>query len=67
LTPGHTFSGTNENVDLATGNLHVKIPLLHLPGVNGMDLDLNLATDSKGPTLAATPLQNNPEKETWPY
>ncbi|HVP44130.1 MAG TPA: hypothetical protein VMS96_11910, partial [Terriglobales bacterium] len=41
------YDGTVENVNLTNGNLNLKIPLVHLPGRNGFDLDLNLEYDSK--------------------
>lgn len=41
------YSGTRENINLATGNLHVTIPLVTLPGRAGNTLDVALEYDSK--------------------
>src|SRR4051794_3849295 len=47
LKPYETYSGTHENVNLATGNLNLPLPLLRPPGRHGLDLDLVLQYDSK--------------------
>src|SRR6266498_2875400 len=41
------YGGVRENINLATGGVNLSIPLVHLPGRNGMDLDLSLVYDSK--------------------
>ncbi len=45
--PYIAYDGTQENINLTNGNLNLKLPLLHLPGRNGFDLDLRLEYDSK--------------------
>jgi hypothetical protein len=42
-----SFSGARENVNLATGNLNVTIPLLQLSGRNGHDLNISIGYDSQ--------------------
>ena len=47
LPENGTFSGGSiDTVQLNNGNLHIDIPLLHLPGI-GMDTDLHLIYDNK--------------------
>src|SRR2546426_12756358 len=41
------YSGTRENINLATGNLNLTIPLVSLPGRAGNTLDVALEYDSK--------------------
>ncbi len=42
-----TYGGVRENINLATGNLNLQIPLVRLPGRNGLDLSVGLEYDSK--------------------
>ncbi len=42
-----TYSGTHENINLANGNLDLDIPIVSLPGRNGLGLHLSLQYDSK--------------------
>ena len=42
-----SLATATESVNNSNGNVSVSIPLLHLPGVSGLDLNLNLAYDSK--------------------
>jgi RHS repeat-associated protein len=37
IVPLHTYLGGNENIDVGTGNVHIQIPLVRLPGRNGHD------------------------------
>ena len=46
-TPYGSFGGVHENINLATGDLTLQIPLLTLPGRNGFDLSVGLTYDSK--------------------
>lgn len=48
------YDGAAENINLTNGNLNLKVPLVHLPGRDGFDLDLNLEYDSKFWKLEAT-------------
>ena len=43
---GVFHGGSIDSVQLNTGNLHIDIPLLHLPGI-GMDTDIHLTYDSQ--------------------
>jgi len=52
--PYVTYGGVRENINLSTGNLNLRVPLLHLPGRNGLDLDLGLIYDSRIYVLEAT-------------
>ena len=45
--PYETYGGARENLNLATGNLNIVIPLLTLPGRNGHDLTVFASYDSK--------------------
>src|SRR6266446_2316976 len=47
LQPYDAYSGTRENINLATGNLDLQIPLVSLSGRNGNNLSLTLHYDSK--------------------
>lgn len=42
-----SFEGALENINLQNGNVSIALPLLHLPGVAGHDLDLKLLINSK--------------------
>jgi YD repeat-containing protein len=42
-----TYSGSHENINLANGNLSLEIPLLSLPGRNGLNLSLGIQYNSK--------------------
>jgi len=61
LPANGTFHGSNiDTVQLNNGNLHIDIPLLHLPGI-GMDTDLHFVYDSQifnrayGPVSSTSP------------
>lgn len=41
------MDGEKENINLSNGNVNITIPLLHLKGRAGMDLDLSYQVDSK--------------------
>ncbi len=47
LPEGASFEGLNESINLNNGGVLVVIPLLKLPGLAGLDFDLNLKIDSK--------------------
>ena len=47
--PYSSVSTDTETVNNANGNLIVTVPLLHLPGINGLDLNLSVRYESKGP------------------
>jgi RHS repeat-associated protein len=47
LVPYQTYLGESENINLGTGNVHIKIPLLKLPGRNGHDFELYLSYNSQ--------------------
>jgi hypothetical protein len=47
--PYSSVSTDTETVNNANGNLIVNVPLLHLPGINGLDLDLSVRYEAKGP------------------
>jgi hypothetical protein len=47
VQPYNTYGGTHENINLATGDLNLQIPLVSLPGRDGFDLNLSLVYDSK--------------------
>lgn len=53
VQPYVTYGGAHENVNLSTGDLNLRIPLVHLPGRDGLDLDLGLVYDSRVYTLNA--------------
>ena len=64
-TPYASFGGVHENVNLATGDLSLELPLLTLPGRNGHSLSVGLNYDSKIWTLQYMVNPNNPD--TWLY
>ncbi len=47
MHPYETYDGARENVNLATGNLYVSVPLLKLPGRNGFDFSITLNYNSQ--------------------
>jgi RHS repeat-associated protein len=47
IRPYVPYGGTHENINLTNGNLHLTIPLVHLPGRNGHEFDLSAEYDSK--------------------
>ena len=47
IMPYNTYGGVRENINLATGDLNLRLPLIHLPGRNGLDYSLDLIYDSK--------------------
>jgi hypothetical protein len=56
LPENGVFSGGSiDSVQLANGNLHVDIPLLHLPGI-GMDTDIHFVYDNQ--LFSMTPVKN---------
>ena len=50
----NTYSGSRENVNLATGDLDVQIPLLTLPGRKGLDFSLGVQYDSNTESVNGT-------------
>ncbi|HYM76312.1 MAG TPA: hypothetical protein VE377_10075 [Candidatus Dormibacteraeota bacterium] len=44
--PEETYDGVRENVNLATGGLNVMIPLLKLPGRNGLDYSMKFTINT---------------------
>jgi YD repeat-containing protein len=46
IAPKDAFAVDNENINLTNGNVNISIPLLHLPGRAGHDLDLNVTYNS---------------------
>ena len=60
----NTYSGSRENVNLATGDLGVQIPLLTLPGRKGFDFSLGIQYDSNTESLEGT---YNDATDTWDY
>src|SRR6266849_3094919 len=44
---GHTYVGDHEQINVCTGNLHLEVPLLKLPGRNGHDYTLALSYNSQ--------------------
>jgi len=61
-TNGVFSGGSIDSVQLANGNLHVDIPLLHLPGI-GMDSDIHLTYDSAVWNIQQGPYLNG--NEIW--
>jgi hypothetical protein len=47
LYPLQTYVGEHENINLATGNLNIRIPMVKMPGRNGDDLELTYSYNSK--------------------
>lgn len=47
LMPYQSYSGSHENINLATGDVNISIPLFSLPGRNGHDLSISMDYDSK--------------------
>jgi hypothetical protein len=47
VQPYQAYDGSHENIDLATGDVNIQIPLISLPGRNGHGLDLGIEYDSK--------------------
>ncbi len=47
IMPYNTYGGTRENINLSTGDLNLRIPLVSLPGRNGFSFPLELVYDSK--------------------
>jgi YD repeat-containing protein len=52
--PNQTFDHAQENVNIASGNLNIVLPLVQLPGRDGKDLDVTLTYNSKMWTPTAT-------------
>src|SRR5271169_6426647 len=63
--PYSSFGGVHENINLATGDLTLQVPLLTLPGRNGLDLSVGLTYDSKLWTTNYMVNPNNPDG--WLY
>jgi YD repeat-containing protein len=62
LPSNGVFSGGSiDSVQVNNGNLHVDIPLLHLPGI-GMDTDIHFIYDNQLFTLTQVP---NPQRAPW--
>jgi len=47
VRPYTPYAGVRENINLTNGNVSLAIPLLELPGRNGLNLNLELQYDSK--------------------
>jgi hypothetical protein len=47
VMPYNPYGGVRENINYASGNLNLQVPLLTLPGRNGHNLNLALEYDSK--------------------
>lgn len=47
IQPYQTFGGARENISHATGDVNLSVPLLHIPGRNGLDLSIGMIYDSK--------------------
>jgi YD repeat-containing protein len=61
IQPFQTYSQDKESVNLATGSLNLSIPLLHLPGRAGHDVDVALSYNNQSvlyPTLGSHPVIN---------
>ena len=58
VKPQETYDQANENVNIAGGNLNIVIPLVHLTGRNGHDLNLTLAYNSQQWTPSASYVQD---------
>jgi len=54
VMPYSLYGGARENINLATGNLNLQIPLLSVPGRAGLDLSVGLTYDSKNNYLTYT-------------
>jgi RHS repeat-associated protein len=54
LMPYQSYGGVRENINFATGDLNLLLPLLSLPGRNGHDFALGLVYDSEIWNLHAT-------------
>jgi hypothetical protein len=53
--PTWTYDTGRENISVATGNLNLQIPIVHLPGRNGHNLDVSLTYNSQN----WTPVQSS--------
>ena len=67
LPEGGSFDGTMENVNLSNGNVNVRLPLLHLPGVAGFDFNLSLLIDSRVITLGGDQAPQHQSDGTTQY
>jgi hypothetical protein len=47
IRPNETYDRAQENINVASGNLNIQIPLVHLPGRHGHNLDINLTYNSQ--------------------
>ncbi len=47
IMPYNSYGGTRENINLGTGNVNLRIPLVSLPGRGGFEFPLELVYDSK--------------------
>lgn len=52
IDPYSAVLGAHETVSLNSGNVHIEVPLVHFPGINGLDLNLSVYYDSKNWDLA---------------
>src|SRR5580700_10084948 len=70
LQPYGTYDGVQENISIAGGDLNIYIPLLKLPGRDGLDFTLGLTYDSNlwslHDTFVAQANQNNLNWQTDP-
>lgn len=65
LPDNGTFqAGTIDSIQLNNGNLHVDIPLLHLPGI-GMDTDIHFIYDNQ--VWTQQQVSNGEETSFWVY
>ena len=58
-----TLMSSTESLNNANGNVSVSIPLLHLPGINGFDLDLSVSYASKGAQLSSYQIGQNLQRK----
>lgn len=70
MYPNQSYYGDNESVNLATGNLTISLPLIKLPGRNGLNLDLTYTYNSQLWYIASQNVWINAHWEThyyWSY
>jgi len=53
IAPYNTYAGDHENVNLASSDVNLEIPLVSLPGRNHHDFNMSLSYDSHQWELAA--------------
>lgn len=59
IQPYETYDRAQENVNIASGNLNITIPLVHVPGRDGHDLNVSLTYNSQNWTPVANLDQPN--------